>query len=260
MVFLEEGRNTIAYYSNNPNPKNLLIFVHGFGGKSVGTWGDFPIYIKNFAEYNSCDVIFYGYKSMKTPAIGSSELFYQHLKKFVNPRITIGNTSRGDAIEEYKNIVFIGHSLGAIIIRRTLLDAKKDNPSWLSNCKIILFAPAHRGAHIHRLIIEAIPDLFRAIGSAAKILFNSLNDLEAGSDTITDLINDNNKYLSDKKNDSFTKAAYIMAAVNDKVVLKNRFCDDPNVEPIEEKGHISICKPILGKYENPINPLKRNIL
>lgn len=260
LVFLEEGINTSAYYCIKPNPKNLLIFVHGFGGKSTATWGDFPILIKNFSQFNSSDVIFYGYKSKQIPALGNAELFYSHLKKFVNPRVKLGNSDRRDTINKYENILFIGHSLGAIIIRKTLLDAKRDDPAWLKNSKIILFAPAHRGAHIHRLLMEAIPESFKVFASAAKLLFPVLIDLEQDSETIKDLIKDNEKFLAKAGNDCFTKATYIMASVKDKVVLKHRFCEDPNVEPIADKGHIAICKPVLNTYEEPLAPLIKYIV
>lgn len=217
------------------------------------------MYIKNYSEFNSTDVIFYGYKSTTTPAIGSAELFYKHLRGLVNPKKKLGDISRNDTIVNYKQILFVGHSLGAVVIRRTLLDAKRDNCSWLQYCKIILFAPAHRGAHIHRLVIEGIPNSFKLIGSIAKYIFQSLNDLEESSSTIKDLISDNISYLDDPNNNAFTIAVDIVSAVNDRVVLKNRFCQDPNPLAIEDKGHISVCKPILTEYEEPFEIVKKNL-
>ena len=260
MVFLEEGENTIGYFTLQPNPKNLIIFVHGFGGKSITTWGDFAIIIKNFSEFKETDVIFYGYNSKFLPAIGNSEKFYRYLKSFIDPKKTIGNNKRGDTIDSYENILFVGHSLGAIIIRRTLLDAKRDNKPWLNSSKIILYAPAHKGANIQRLIIEGLPELLKFVGSLAKLICPALNDLEANSETIAQLIKDNEFYLQDVKNNTYTKAAHILASTKDKVVLKHRFCDDPNVESIDDKGHIKICKPILFDYLTPLTPVKNNIL
>src|SRR5205085_7121895 len=103
-----------------------------------------------------------------------------------NPQKDFADFNRRDTIVNYEQILFIGHSLGAVIIRRTLLDAKKDDCPWLKHCKIILFAPAHRGAYIHRLVIEGMPNSFKLIGSIAKYIFQSLNDLEESSSTIKD--------------------------------------------------------------------------
>src|SRR4029077_16352823 len=56
-------------------------------------------------------------------------------------------------------VLFVAHSLGAVVLRRALLDcyldaARYDDAHWSRHSSLILFAPAHSGANVLRLIGE----------------------------------------------------------------------------------------------------------
>ena len=40
----------------NDKTKNAIVFVHGFGGDSSGTWGNFPYYLMENSALDGWDV------------------------------------------------------------------------------------------------------------------------------------------------------------------------------------------------------------
>jgi len=78
-----------GYYSL-VTPKSLIVFVHGFAGHAVKTWGDFIHQVRNISEFAEADVIFYGYPSLRRHLDMSALEFYHRLKKWVVPPVIEG--------------------------------------------------------------------------------------------------------------------------------------------------------------------------
>jgi hypothetical protein len=55
---------------------------------------------------------------------------------------------------KYKEILFVAHSLGAVMIPRALLDLTEMEDRGLLTQSWCLFAPAHRGARVVDLALE----------------------------------------------------------------------------------------------------------
>lgn len=259
---LTVGEKSCAYW-NISCPTTLVIFIHGFKGSSKSTWDDFPSLINDYLEFSKCDVVFYGYDGLHTAAEYSALKF----KKFLNDMYETPFAFIDDDINKfgirpdefkYKKIVIVAHSLGAIVTRRALLNGKKDKANWIDITRMILFAPAHNGARdIEGLVSSVVTGPFKLLTTYGKYEFTVLDDLEEDSQTITKIIEETKELLQKGQEGEFTKAAAVVWAENDKIVRTNTFCADPEPIPVDNKNHISVCKPNSDEpYLKPVEILK----
>lgn len=255
---IKYGKNTSAFLLKT-KPKTLVVYIHGFTGSSYKTWGDFPELIKNQNDFKFADIVFYGYKSLREKADYTALQFYEFLTEVCenNPKI-FSDFSRENIEQDfrYHNVLIVAHSLGAIIARRALVNAKRNNKSWLENCKMILFAPAHRGAK-HLRLFENIGIVGRILLSGSACIIPALKDLGANSKSLKDLITTSQKYI-DEGEGNFTIAQKVLWAHKDNVVDNKIFCNDPKAVEIKKESHTTICKPranFLASYEIVINAL-----
>lgn len=249
-IFLTQGNKSSAFLTLG-TPSNLVIFVHGFNGKSTATWNKFPELIRTNQDFDTSDVIFYGYESLKGQANHNALKFYSFLKSVCENSPNKLGFSRAsiDSAFRYKKVIIVAHSLGAIIVRRGLLFAKRDNKNWLDNTKMVLFAPAHRGAIIQNLITECLPVVGKILAGLGSLIIPVINDLKPESQAIKNLITDTQAYLNLNMGD-FTIATQVIWADKDIVVHSNPFCNDPVATLITNKSHSSVCKPN-AKYLEP---------
>mgnify|MGYP002784997305 CR=1 FL=1 len=249
-IFINHGKNTVGYFTIS-NPQNLIIFVHGFNGSTVDTWNDFPALIKENNEYQNSDVIFYGYESLKGQANNNALRFYNFLQIIAD-----GNTNRvgysRDGNTQYNKILIVAHSLGSLIVRRALLNAKAENKIWLTITNMILFAPAHRGARIQNLLTESLPTLGKIFAGLGFITIPVFDDLRPESQTIQNLIQETEQLLQNNQGD-FTIAHKVVWANNEIVVHNERFCQDPIAILIDNKTHTKVCKPNNPNFLQPFD-------
>ncbi len=121
-------------YKNN---KNLVVFVHGFTGNYLSTWGNFPELLAGDPRLLHFDFLFWGYASNfiipKEDFITDNirQLFTQFLSKHrTNQHIEVlaqGLQTELKYLDEYENITLIGHSLGGLVIRSYVIQNLKEN-------------------------------------------------------------------------------------------------------------------------------------
>src|SRR5437016_6694349 len=110
-------------------PNGLLMFVHGFKGAALTTWGSLPDQLCANVRLAKFDVIRFGYPSVVQTASESANELQRLLNKlllstdpsdFVNKSIKQYNpgADQRPASWIYKSVVLVGHSLGACVIRR----------------------------------------------------------------------------------------------------------------------------------------------
>ncbi len=242
-IFIKQGKNTTAYLTLD-NPSNLVIFVHGFNGKATGTWDEFPSLIRTNNEFSNSDIIFYGYDSLKGQANNNAVKFYNLLKSVCeNSPNKLG--FKRDNIDEtftYDRVLIVSHSLGAIVARRALLNAKVENKIWLDKCRMVLFAPAHRGTRIINPFTESLPTIGKILAGIGLITIPVLDDLRPNSQTIQNLIADSQNYLNLNEG-NFTIAHNVIWADNEIIVHNDQFCSDPIATILNNKSHKTVCKP-----------------
>jgi pimeloyl-ACP methyl ester carboxylesterase len=120
--------------------KKVILFVHGLGGCKE-TWGNFESLIKSDVRIDSYDVEYYEYPSAPfRPFVyfqnkyASIQALGNGLKTFIDHKL-----------ENYEEIVLVGHSLGGLVIRQYLYQEYKNNPDQRIK-KIIFYATPQEGS------------------------------------------------------------------------------------------------------------------
>src|SRR6266567_4682179 len=113
-------------------PKDVIVFVHGFTGDYVSTWGKPKVLLDDPRFNRNYDFVFYGFKTT----------FYRDLPAFE------AEAAKLDRIlthldEDYKSITIVTHSNGGLVTMRTLLNRAKDFPSKQPHKihRIVMFTP-----------------------------------------------------------------------------------------------------------------------
>ncbi|HXJ59250.1 MAG TPA: hypothetical protein VNU68_21540 [Verrucomicrobiae bacterium] len=229
----------------------LLVFVHGFKGSAVDTWGGFPEQLCLHNEAKGYDLVCFGYDSARQTAGESAN----QLQKFLNELLF--NTARvvNRSIEEYdsrlrreskwnyKAMVIVGHSLGACISRRAMLNQLRSGTGrWPERTKLVWFAPAHCGARLFRLVTAATLGVsLEFIDGVAAFAWPVLKDLQEDSKFLEEL-REHTEELQDNTPNLCSPLTFW--AWKDKVVINGCFGKDKTpFEEIRGASHVSICKP-----------------
>jgi hypothetical protein len=153
------GKRGLLKNKNKKN-KNLAVFVHGFTGNYLSTWGNFPELLTRDPRLHHYDFLFWGYSS--NFLIPREDFFLDNVKQLftqflsrhkTNQHIEIvaqGLQTELKYLEDYDNIKLIGHSLGGLIIRSYIIkNLKENNKKNLEKInQIILFGTPNEGLNV----------------------------------------------------------------------------------------------------------------
>lgn len=257
-------RNIEALWASNPNGK-LILFVHGF--KFFGnnpTWKRFKLYLKKDREFDTCDIVFYGYDSREN-VLNNETTFKDFLEElyskninFIRKFLKADDFTRNNNFQ-YNQIFIVAHSFGALVSRCGLNLLHKSNNECAEKCSFILFAPAHLGERCSDYYDDLAKELWIwPLVRGLKHSFISLDDLKPKSDPITKLQTKIESLIKEGVT-SFTIAKKTIVPRRDEIVISNHYCSD--IEPFERfyKSHTSIKKP-KRNYMEPIKILKEVII
>lgn len=246
-VALSYGRESQALWAVAPTG-SAVVFVHGFGGQSVATWSEFDRLLPSDVAAQGWDVLFFGYDGLRTPAQTSASDLRTMIDDLVKAPDMFFNGTVDDLLSQrrrapqYHRIVVVGHSLGAVVARKALLDAHRVDAGWLAGVSLLLFAPAHRGASLLNLagtLIGAF-DLGAVLGLAQH--FSVLQDLEPGCAFLEELREATVTAIEEDGRASL-RAQYVGTARRDRVVMNVDFCA-ADAPPVPLPGsHMTVCKP-----------------
>lgn len=244
------GKGTRAYWAVTPLRK-AVVFVHGFGGDPIDTWEDFHSLLRSHSSSSGVDLIYYGYDALYTRSRISAVDLKNFLVSLLEQPATLNLPGRPQSFA-FDSVTIVAHSLGSIVSRQALLEARSENRTWLGKIQLVLFAPAHMGADVIRLASEAIFGL-GPLGSIAaavtKGYWQVLQDLEPNSQTLTLLQSECAQAIA--AGVQCLVARKVILGKKDKVVSPNRFCQDPSPVVVDGKGHIDVCKPDVS-YPLPV--------
>lgn len=235
-------------FAVQPNRKALL-FIHGFSGDAIKTWSDFPELLPERPNFTCRDIIFYGYDGLRADMYASAAIFRDFLdrlfkttKSFLADNLP-PSAQRADDFE-YEELVIVSHSLGAVIARRALLDATRNRSDWVARTKLVLYAPAHKGAKVVNLALEVASSFpfLKLFGIGARFKSPLIDQLKPGSQSLKELLKDTEKATKDGDNTHLV-ARKVVIAEYENIVQNESFGNDPPPDTIPETTHTSVCKP-----------------
>ncbi|MEZ6040778.1 MAG: alpha/beta hydrolase [Planctomycetaceae bacterium] len=237
-------------WSKSPRKKAIL-FVHGYGGNTTGTWTEFDRLLSDEEKAAGYDLIFYGYDGLR----GTIYFLATDLRSFLTgvfgaPADLKTETSRPPelpAMDTYEEVIVVAHSLGAVISRWALAMAVQLKDSWVGKTSLALFAPAHNGsrpAAMLRLGSSGMPFLRFFV---AGFLHSSplVDELAEGSSVLQDFRAAVTSALADPARDTVI-ADLVVHANKERVVINRPFEQDPPPafpELFRDADHLSVCKP-----------------
>jgi hypothetical protein len=261
--------------------------VHGYGGKATGTWEFFHKGLRLEPAAARTDAFFWGYPSRAHKV----EMCAAALRDFLgdlllDPKPTIlAPSSPPEAPPRaagfrYRKLILCAHSMGAVLVRRAMIDLEKDRGLGdpVPKIRLLLFAPAHKGSNLPLLLasglgLEWLPGA-GLVTSFLRFWSPAIDDLGKGSETLRELEEDNERLrvsIEGERGSPRPKAgevekpeaesaarlrARVLHAQKDKVVEMTRFDDDSPLTRVMTQGHSSVCKPN-DRYRDPVEALRR---
>jgi hypothetical protein len=258
-IDLPRFRKSNAAICTHESVDTIVVFVHGFGGDPASTWFEFEGLAKTCATkypwLDDSDLFFYSYESLSTPITENAKTLGEFIEYVLSKDAAGERRFPFSAGAKYKRLIFAGHSEGAVLIRRLLLnrwhELRKANASnenlareaaradFLLNCTLRLFAPACLGTNFSSLLGFAfsLSDLANAIASSSKVrnelLPNSpiLRQIEEGTEKVAEELPEVRGFV-----------AKVLFGSRDEVVQVAGYTLDELVFE-KDHNHTSICKP-----------------
>jgi hypothetical protein len=260
LIAIPNVENVHALLATNPK-KQAIIFVHGFMGDYLKTWSSFELLLP---ERNSCsgqDIFFYGYNASTSTINGGASVFRVFLSNLMTNTARILNESlpakgqRGQDFR-YDKVLLVSHSLGAVIVRRAMVDATNSNVEWVGKTSQLHFAPAHLGARVTKLALEAVSGFkfLRFFAGLVQYASPLVDELEENSPPIQALITDTELAL--RGGNRHLTARRVVWAEEEKIVPNRKFPGDPDAEVILGTTHTTVCKPSTT-FNAPIEHLEK---
>lgn len=244
----QHGTQTKANWAFNPSG-HALIFVHGFWGGPIKTWTDFHGLMPQQAEATGCDLVFYDYDGTHKRTPQSAGGLRDFLGTLFTQPLTVINSSLPNAhprIDSFRftRFTLVAHSTGAVVSRDALLQGYRSGSPWAPLTELVLFAPAHMGVTLQRLVQEAVPPRLKRLYRFLQALgyFQTLLDVEPGCQTLRYLFTETQRMLAGNAAPTLV-AKKVILAENDIVIDPTPFCGDPPAEQIPGKRHKNVCKP-----------------
>lgn len=260
-------------------PEVAVVFVHGFLGDPRLTWINFQSLVDDLDDqrplWNRCDLFFYDYRSRDqiAPLAEDFRAFlkndhHEYLYESVLPSsLKLPRLTRGAV--QYKHLILVGHSVGAVIIRDVVLQDLKARqvagtlPSWtprgdpssdletlIPQSSLRFFAPAHLG-----VLAAGKLGLARSIRYLDKILEAYLRsnplyqNLRPGSPTLVSLQRETEAFWAKYPKVTALQATMFFGQHEDIVEIGGYSNDEFYGAVLGQKhtepghNHTSICKP-----------------
>src|SRR5438046_800443 len=158
--------------------KDVIVFVHGFTGDYVSTWGKPKVLLDDPRFNRNYDFVFYGFKTT----------FYRDLPAFE------AEAAKLDRIlthldEDYKSITLVTHSNGGLVAMHTLLNRANDFPTKqpYKIHRIVMFTPLTENVSLAQQA-EFVKLLGKKSADIAQMQANTYSELGRGKEDLKALL------------------------------------------------------------------------
>src|SRR5215472_17439585 len=192
-------------------PKDVIVFVHGFIGDYVNTWGKPKVLLDDPRFNRNYDFVFYGFK---TALFGDVPAFDEEAARLDRLLTHLE--------EDYKTITIVTHSKGGLLAMRTLLNRAKDFPNKqpYKIHRIVMFTPLTENVSLAQQ-----PDFVKLLGKQstdiAQMQASTYSELGRVKEDLKALL-DPQDPLAAARTEAFIKGVaehlYIINAERDEVV------------------------------------------
>jgi len=191
--------------------KDVIVFIHGFIGDYVGTWGKPKVLLDDPRFNRNYDFVFYGFETT----------FYRDLPAFEAEAAKLDRMLT-HLEEDYKSITIVTHSNGGLVAMRMLLNRAKDFPAKQPHKihRIVMFTPL-----TENVSLTGQPDIVKLLGKQstdiAQMQANTSSKLDSVKKDLKALLNPQDP-LAKARAQAFMKDVaehiYIINAEGDKLV------------------------------------------
>jgi hypothetical protein len=261
-----------ALLSANSAPDAAMVFVHGFLGDANETWlqTQWMIDSPEFSWWGHSDLFFLHYRSFRDSIDQSAYTLLRFVDTFF-PRPPAGlvkfhhmvmpmRLTKPDFVlprRSYRQLYLVGHSEGAVVIRRAVtirckkrLAVSKNRRKMLS-ADLALFAPAQGG-----FTPSGLKGTGFAIAKKGLFVLNATLNyspafVEMKDGRVLQEIRTTTEKLADKFSFNALRARVLFGEKEDVVARPAEYYHDVSDDPQPGHDHTSICKPIPG-YITPL--------
>lgn len=159
--------------------KDVIVFVHGFIGDYLNTWGEAKVLLDDPRFNRNYDFVFYGFK---TALFGDVPAFNDEAAKLDR---VLSNLE-----ENYRTVTLVTHSKGGLLAMRTILDRAKEFPAKqpYKIHRIVMFAPL-----TENVSLAQHPELVNLLGGQsmdiAQMQANTYSELGQVKEDLKTLLN-----------------------------------------------------------------------
>jgi pimeloyl-ACP methyl ester carboxylesterase len=274
--------------SPRQSTSTAFVFVHGFWGDCYSTWQDTQIlvdeYDSAFPLFGEADLFFFDYDAAGNFVGPSTDRLTQFTKLlFPEPpddlfSEDISDTDWGKDLPfgrlfirrkpyRYNSLILVGHSLGAVIIRKMIADLASEyvkacsrepaqKSRLLSEAPVLkadlrLMSPAHLGFRPARALgaafsLTPIAGLLRAL----LAFYRAFTELDSDSHIIQSLRRRTEELARTNPEIPALSAKILWAQFDDIVTIERYDCDSAS-SYAPDQTHTTVCKPLRG-YLRPL--------
>jgi pimeloyl-ACP methyl ester carboxylesterase len=258
-----------ALVSDSNSVDTAVVYVHGFLGDAQSTWEELQYNVDRLPKepFRDVDLFFYDYPAednfvhlsavnlrgflsqiFPLPPAALLEVHFRDLdwRLHDDPEVITLRHQR-----PYSRLVLVGHSLGAVVIRRLVADEALTldsnqvplSAALLLDAELVLMAPAHLGFQPSgkTALLQLLP--FSASILRSALFFRAFSDLQPGCHFLTQLQRETAKMA-----ECFPKSQALQPSIlwgeTENIVTVGRFdSDSPNaMKYARGKDHVTVCK------------------
>ena len=112
----------IINYTPNGRKVNALVLIHGFSGNARNTFTNLPELLAANPEMQGWDIYSLGYSSDIMPSIGVG--IWSAIPDITKVSQYL-NTTIDSVFKNYKQLAFVAHSMGGLVLQRAVVDLEK---------------------------------------------------------------------------------------------------------------------------------------